>query len=94
MLAWIVRGASPFSAHENLSALLIAKATHVPAPSFFARSGLSVPRGLQDLIEKLIRPHPRARPRFAVEVELSALASEVTDEVSSGVDSRGRRRAR
>lgn len=86
MLAQIIRGGSPFADFEGLAPLLIAKSTHVPDPSASARAGLGVPRALQELIERLLRPHPRARPRFAVEVaaELSGLLGEIADSVPRG----------
>ncbi|GAB5544089.1 MAG: hypothetical protein SangKO_038490 [Sandaracinaceae bacterium] len=84
MLAQIVRGRSPFADQESLSGLLIAKAHHLtpralPGP----REGLHVPPALQDLIERLLSPHPRERPRFAISVadELRRLAEQVVDEV-------------
>src|SRR5690606_34484747 len=85
MLAQVVRGRSPFADFDSLTSLLLAKSAHVPPATVDARPGLHVPRALHDLIERLLRPHPRARPRFAVEVraELSALLAEVRDEVES-----------
>ncbi|MCZ7685404.1 MAG: protein kinase [Sandaracinaceae bacterium] len=86
MLAWVVRGGSPFADYESLPGLLIGKSTHVPPDQPPVRPGLRVPRAMQDLVERLLRPHPRARPRFAVEVaaELSALLSSVEDAVRQG----------
>lgn len=86
MLAWVVRGGSPFAEYESMPGLLIAKSTHVPASELPVRPGLRVPRAMQELIERLLRPHPRARPRFAVEVaaELSVLLSSVEDAVPAG----------
>ncbi len=86
MLAWVVRGGSPFADYESLPGLLIGKSTYVPPDRPPVRPGLRVPRAMQDLVERLLRPHPRARPRFAVEVaaELSALLSSVEDAVRAG----------
>ena len=83
LLAEVVRGGSPFAGFESLTALLLAKSTHVPPQRFEVREGLTVPRALHDLIERLLRPHPRARPRFAVEVrgELAGLLAQVKDAV-------------
>ena len=84
MLADVVRGRSPFARAASMVALMLAKESHVPEPLPAVRPGLEVPSELQDLIESLIRPHHRARPRFAVDVarELRRLAARVTDRVA------------
>lgn len=85
VLAQLVRGRSPFADAASLMNLLVAKSQHVPV-HFPPREGLTVPDALQDLIERLIRPHPRQRPRFAIAVaeELEALAAQVVDEMPEG----------
>lgn len=84
ILAQVVRGRSPFATQDSLTGLLLAKANHhPPAIPQGAREGLQVPAGLQQLIERLLSPHPRERPRFAIAVadELRRLAEQVVDEV-------------
>lgn len=86
MLAQVVRGVSPFADSPSLVALMVKKSSHVPEAILNVRAGLEVPAALQELIEKLLRPHHRARPRFAIDVarELDALVHEVVDRVVVG----------
>lgn len=83
MLAQVIRGESPFASAKSMVTLMMRKQSYVPETKPTAREGLEVPAELQALIEKLLRPHHRARPRFAVEVveDLLALAPRVIDRV-------------
>jgi serine/threonine protein kinase/tetratricopeptide (TPR) repeat protein len=82
LLHHVVRGSSPFDDALPLPLLLQAKETYVPSERPLARPGLRVPPGLDALIEALLAPDPRARPRFAAAVrdELVTLASQVEDD--------------
>lgn len=86
VLAQLVRGASPFADMPSMMSLLVAKSQYAPQP-FTAREGLTIPIALHELIERLLRPHARERPRFAVEVadQLEELSREVKDAVPRGL---------
>jgi len=96
LLAFVITDASPFSAGDlqTLAAQKLAGAPALRAP----RPGLEVPPGLGALVERLLAPHPRSRPRFAAEVrsELIDAGERVVDRVPRSAsptrtrDTRGR----
>ena len=81
VLARVLFSESPFARHDNVMQMLVAKAHYAGRPVPPPRPGLTVPDELHALIERLLRPHPRDRPRFAIEVatELAALGPRVVD---------------
>jgi hypothetical protein len=81
MLAHVVRGASPWSEIDDLAALDAEKRAYAHGVDRRERRGLSVPEGLQSLIDRLLDPDPRTRERFAerVRVELERLAPLVVE---------------
>lgn len=84
-LCRVVRGRTPFHEARSPVQLLFQKESYAPSGSPEVRDGLTVPDGLQELIERLLRPQPRARPRFAAEVaaEFAELAAGVTDRINT-----------
>lgn len=82
VLAEVVRGEMPFRLDQSLHELVYRKQTYTG--TWTTRPGLEVPDALQHLIDRLLQPLPRARPRFAGEVagELEALARHVVDKVT------------
>lgn len=88
ILAYGVRGGSPFREVDDLHGLLAQKLDRSRERARPVRAGMRVPEDLQVLIDRLLAPHPRARPRFAAEVidELRALAARVEDESARATD--------
>jgi len=80
LLAEVLSGRVLFEDAPTLGALYGQKTAFVrwDAPP---REGLSVPRGMRLLVESLLHPEPRMRPRFAVQVanEFGALSRYVVD---------------
>ncbi len=89
ILHHVVRGGSPFDDSLALPFLLDQKMAHARVDAPLVREGLTVPPGLHALIDALLAPEPRARPRFAAAVrrELSHLSSQVEDRGLVGVRS-------
>jgi serine/threonine protein kinase len=89
LLHHVVRGGSPFDDTLALPFLLEQKQAYAGSQAPLVREGLTVPRGLHALIDALLAPDPRARPRFAAAVrsELASLAAEVEDRCILGVRS-------
>ncbi len=89
LLAYAVRGRSPFPASVSVREWLKVKRGYVAPLEHAAREGLGVPRELQELVDELLAPDLRARPRFAAEVRarLAALSVSVDDvRVSEGMN--------
>jgi|GEM_PF-2803157 len=89
LLHHVVRGGSPFDDTLALPFLLDQKQTYARSDAPLVREGLTVPRALHALIDALLAPDPRARPRFAAAVrrELALLAPQVEDRCILGVHS-------
>jgi hypothetical protein len=82
LLAEVLSDELPFENAPSLGALYSQKTDFArwEAP---AREGLTVPRGMRLLVESLLHPDPRMRPRFAVHVanEFGALSRYVVDRI-------------
>src|SRR5690606_37885618 len=87
ILHHVVRGGSPFDDSLALPFLLDQKMGHTRPAAPSVREGLRVPLGLHALIDALLAPEPRARPRFAAALrrELAHLAAQVEDRGMVGV---------